>query len=169
MNKVLLSLGVLLFLIGSTLIIGAFFIFNKYSVSGSHDFGGYYKETWNFPDVPLDLSEGDKVIIKTLRLGIFDGKLYIKGTSEEQVLLSDRLGNGTLYYYIQKNDFYSLSIVLSDWGSSSFHSITLETTIISKSPNFLVLLVGILLLFGSMITVLSTFSMKRLRRENLTP
>ena len=164
MNKALILTGILLFLVGSTFIIGAYFIFNQYSVSGSHNFQGYLLETWRFPNTPLELSEGDKVTIK-IRLGNFDGRLYIKSSSGEQVLLSDRLRNSTLYYYVQKNDFYYLLIEIRGWSSSSVLSATLETTIIQKSPNFLFLLVGILLLFGSTLTISIAFLHTKLKAD----
>lgn len=168
MDKALILTGILLFLVGSAFIIGAYFIFNQYSVSGSHNFQGYLHETWRFPNTPLELSEGDKVTIKMIRLGNFDGRLYIKSSSGEQVLLSDRLRNSTLYYYVQKNDLYYLLIEISGWGSGSVHSATLETTIIQKSPNFLFLLVGILILFGSTLTISIAFLHTKLKADKIT-
>ena len=168
MNKALILTGVLLFLVGSAFIIGAYFIFNQYSVSGSHDFQGFLSKTWRFPNTPLELSEGDKVTIKMIRLGNFDGRLYIRSSSGEQVLLSDGLRNSTLYYYVQKNDFYYLLIEIRGWGSgSSVYSATLETTIIQKSPNFLFLLVGILLLFGSTLTISIAFLHTKLKADKI--
>jgi hypothetical protein len=166
MKKVLLLLGILLFFVGSTLFIGAYFIFNQYSVSGSHSFQGYLHETWQFPETPLELGEGDKVTVKILRIGGFNGKFYIKSTSSGQVLLSNSLSNSTLYYYVQTNDFYYSYIDIDSWSSGSVHSVTLDTMVISKAPNLLLLLIGIIFLLGSAITILSAFLIEKSRKQN---
>lgn len=158
MNKVFLLAGVSLFIIGSVLFPGAYFIFNQYSVSGSHSFQQYLN--WQFPETPLELGEGDKVTVKILRIGSFNGKLYIKSTNGGQVLLSNSISNTTLYYYVQTNDFYYFYIDIDSWSSGSVHSVTLNTIVVSKAPNLLFLLIGIIVLLAGAVTIPVAFLYK---------
>lgn len=161
MKKILLLSTFLLFIVGSVLFLGAYFIFNQYSLHDSHNFQ-YINETWQSPQTPLELNEGDKVIVKIAKLGNFNGNLYIMTTSGKRVLLSDSISNGgSSYYYVQANDFYYYFIDLDSWSSSSeAKSLDLFITVVSKSPNLLFLLIGIIVLLAGAVTIPVVFLYK---------
>jgi len=160
MKKILLLSTFLLFIVGSVLFLGAYFIFNQYSVSGSHSFQ-YYHETWQFPETPLELGEGDKITVKTSKVGNFDGHLFIINTNGKQVLLRDIISNSSIYYYIQTNDFYYFYIDIFNWSPGSGpHSVTLNITVVSRAPNLLFLLIGIIVLLAGAVTIPVVFLYK---------
>jgi uncharacterized protein YneR len=173
MKKVILLFGVLLFSIGSVLFIGAYFIFNKYSVSGSH-YIEITSNAWQFPESPLELAEGDKVIVYTSMIGgTASGKaiFYIVSSAGEKDDIGQG-GNSTLYYYVQKNGLYYCRVEVpygsfQRTGAFTWQGLTvnLNIEVVSKAPNLLFLLIGITLLLAGAITILSVFLYRKIERS----
>jgi hypothetical protein len=164
MNKVFLLLGVSLFIIGSVLLLGAYVFFNQYSVSDSHDFH-YIGETWQSPETPLELGEGDKVTVKTSKVGNMDGNLYIISTSGKRVRLSDHISSSV--YYVQASGFYYFLIDIDMWGAGSEPCpVTIEITVASKTPNLFFLLIGVIVLLAGAGAISVAFLYKSKKKKN---
>jgi hypothetical protein len=160
MKKAFLLSAVLLFIIGSVLFLSAYFFFNQYSIIDSHNFS-WINENWQSPSTPIELHEGDKITIKTSKIGRFDGDLFIVGTNGKRVLLSNGIGNGSVYYYVQEDDFYYCYIDLDSWTAHPEpHTITLNITVVSKAPNLLFLLIGVIVLLAGAVTIPVAFLRK---------
>jgi len=168
MKKILLLSTFLLFIIGSVLFLGAYFIFNRYSMSGSN----YIKitsNTWRFPENPLELGEGDKVIVHIIMTGGRSGgkaNLYFESTAGKK----DSIGQGdnsTLYYYVQTNGLYYCRVEVpyesfQQTGQYTWLGLTvnLNIEVVSKAPNLLFLILGIIVLLAGAVTIPVVFLYK---------
>ena len=91
----------------------AYFVFNQFSVSGSHlfVFPDSYLLEWKFSESPVELSQGDKVTVDITQLPSGDASVYILGTNgPESRIGGGTYGNATFYYYVTKNDLYTFYI-----------------------------------------------------------
>jgi hypothetical protein len=175
MKKALLLLGVLLFLFGSILLIGAYFIFNRYSLSDSHSIS-IVNSVWLFPESPLELHEEDKIIVRTLMIGGRSGGIayfYFMSTAGAKDIIGQG-GNSTFYYYVPKNGLYYCVVEVpygsfQQTGANTWLdlTVTLNIEIVSKAPNLLFLLLGIVLLLGSVITILTAFLYQKIERRKI--
>jgi len=161
MKKLVLLAGVFLFVIGSGLILGAYFVFNQYSMIVSHEFEPYAGETWQFPKTPVELGEGDKVIAKMSKAGDWDGSLHAMATSGENVVLSNTISDTTVYYYVPASDFYYYLIHVGYWGpGSGVYEVALNIMVVSKAPNLMFLLIGLIVLLAGAATTPIAFLYK---------
>ena len=159
MKKIFLLSGVLLFVLGSAVVLGAYFLFNQYSLSGSN----HFKSTgvWQFPSSPLELSQGDKVTVKISMNESQSATLSIKNTGGTQAFNNGRTwGNITAYYYVQANDLYFCSIYVSSVSFPRGLDVTYYIEVVGSSPNLLFLLIGVIVLLGGAVTIPIAFLYK---------
>jgi hypothetical protein len=165
MNKVLLLFGISLFIIGSVLFLGAYFVFNRYSTSGSNVIGINIFSTnteWQFPKMPFELAKGDQIIVSISLIGgapdaIAD--LYLAGTSGNTYSMGQG-GNSTFYYYVQTNDLYYCRMEIPDTsfnqtGSFTWSKITatMNIEVVSNNPNMFFLLIGVIVLLAGAVSI----------------
>lgn len=162
MNRALLLTGVLLFVLGCGLVLGSYFIFNKYSLSDSRDFAAGSSGSWTFPNSPLELSEGDIVTVQISINIDRDVELSIANTGGT-VVFTKTGRNFTAYYYAQTHDLYFMSTRLRSGTVAPSHiSYFLEVT--GKAPNQLFLLIGIIILLAGAVTIPVAFLYKNKTR-----
>lgn len=163
MKKAFLLIGILLFVLGSALVLGAYFLFNQYSLSGSNHFKN--TGTWQFPSSPLELSQGDKVTVTISMNESQSSTLSIKNTGGTQVFSSTRTsGNKTAYYYVQANDFYFCSLYVSSISGTRGLDVTYYIEVVRNSPHFFFLVIGIIVLLAGAVTVPIAFLYKNKTR-----
>jgi len=158
MKKVFLLTGILLFVLGSALVLGAYFVFNKYSLSDSRDFGALFQGSWGFPNSPLELSEGDIVAIQ-ISININRDVQFRIETTGGQAVFSDSGRNFTAYYYVQTHDLYFMNIRLGS-GTVAPCRVNYFLEVTGKAPNQLFLLIGIIVLLAGAVTIPIAFLYK---------
>jgi len=162
MRKALLLSGHLLLVLGSVLLVGAYLVFNKYSISGSKHFN--YRDTWILPEIDLsslELSEGDTVTVEISVSGIGNGTLFIANTPpNRQRLPLSELGNRTVYYYIPSDNLYYFYTVV-DWVSPPRGvDLTLNVEVTRKAPDPIFPLLGGIILLAGAVTISIAFLYK---------
>jgi len=146
--------GVMLLILGGAFVIGAYIIFNQYSVWDSHHFGGP-SQTWRFPNPPLELSEGD-----ILRVGIMVGgsgttRIYVMNAAGAQVQLLQEPGG---VYHVQTNDLYHVNVTQESIGTPAGVDVGLNVTVTQKAPDSFFLFLGIFaILVGAILVSVSIF------------
>lgn len=156
MKKVFLLSGVLLFILGSVLVLGSYFLFNRFSLSDWTDFGrnayGQWGGTWDFPYRPLELTEGDTISIQIRMNESRTLSFSISNTEKGQVYAKSATSNFFIVdYYVQTNDFYSFSIEPLSTGKALHAEYYIE--VVRKVPNQLFLVIGVVvLLAGAVMT-----------------
>jgi hypothetical protein len=152
MKKALLLTGVLLFVLGAALVLGSYFLFNKYSLSDSRDFGAvFYSANWEFPDNPLELGEGD-IVAAQISINI-DRDLQFRIENTGGTVVFTKSGqNFTAYYYVQTHDLYIMNLRLGS-GSVAPCRVSYFLEVTRKAPNQFLLLVGIIVLLAGAVTV----------------
>lgn len=163
MKRAFLLSGILLFIIGSVVVLGAYFFLNQYSASGVHLFRAegpaQAGQTWQMPEEPFELNEGDKL---TVRISVIDGgsvSVFIKGTGGKQSQIGSAIdSNMTVYYYAQTNDLYFCSVVAQDYVHTAPYvtkdmTVTLNIEVVRNAPNLLFLVMGVIVLLAGAVTV----------------
>lgn len=153
MKKVLLVSGILLFILGSTLLLGAYFVFNQYSATSSNHFE-YLTKGWQTPESPLELAEGDKVTVRISMTGSGSADFYIVSTHGRwQLGKGIGIGNSTLYYYVQTNDFYYCSVDIMSIGLPAGLTIKLNLEVTRNAPNLPFLFIGAIVVLAGVVTI----------------
>lgn len=160
MNKAFLLSGVLFSVLGTVLVLGAYSLFNKYSMSGSHHFDQLHRD-WPFPSSMLELNEGDSVAVGISVNGEGEGTLYIANTagSGEKIALSE-LGNLTAYYHVQTSSQYWCIIDVPSVSTQREFNLTWNIEVTTRAPNLLFQLTGGILLLASAVTIPVAFLYK---------
>jgi hypothetical protein len=73
MKKIFILIVISLFFVGTFLFLGSYVIFNRYSIRDSAFFPTGYP--WQFPQIPLELHEGDQLEIKFSQTDSLDGNI----------------------------------------------------------------------------------------------
>jgi hypothetical protein len=151
MKKIFILIVVSLFVVGAFLFLGSYIIFNRYSIRDSQLFPTGY--LWQFPQIPIDLHEGDQVEIRISQTDSLDGNIsMVNSTGQKRTLLSSSLSDGTVYYHVQNSDSYRFIVEVDSWASDPPYVLTLDVTVVDRNPNLVFqLLDGIALFAGAVI------------------
>lgn len=160
MNKALLLSGIVLFILGSSLVLGSQFVENKYSYSESKDLSSPSYGTWGFPNSPLELNEGDIVTVGVSMNRSRAAVFHIDTSAGEKVFEEYVTGNFTAYYYVKANDLYSCYLTLSHSEWASLH-MNYKLEITKPAPNPLFPLIGAIVLLAGIVTIPVAFLYRR--------
>ena len=169
-NKTYLLLGVLLFLLGSVLVVGSYYLFNKYALTGAYDFpaGAYAQRsrTWEFPEPPLQLGFGDTVTVKIFMNASRIMQFYVYNTERGQIhseLIEDK---STVYYFVKGSDLYSFLIEFNGYANTDIHT-EYRSAVTRYAPNRLTLILGVLILLSGAATIPVAFLYRKTANSEL--
>jgi len=155
-NKTYLLLGVLLFLLGSVLVVGSYYLFNKYALTGAYDFpaGAYAQRsrTWEFPEPPLQLDLGDTITVKVFVNASRIMQFYVYNTERGQIHSELTEDKSTVYYFVRGSHLYFFLIEFNGYANTDIHT-EYRSAVTRYAPNRLTLILGVLILLSGAATI----------------
>jgi hypothetical protein len=157
MNKPFVVFGVLLFIVGSFLIFGSYFFFNRFSFAGSGRFGpeAFARLELLFPEAAVELENRDEVAVHVSMFYEAEQAVTVSlvSTVGDTIQLSRVETNTTIHYLVEKDGFYCCHAAWSGGYTGSPANVTLNVDVVRNAPNFPFLLGGGILLFAGTITI----------------